>query len=213
MDPKKQTDSLLEWNRLNKFNAEQGFASALFQSMAQTSPIIDKFSMWLLAGTGATGALIISQIEKVIPHLTAVGIKWCLVLLIVSAIFGFFAKYKSLRCQIQTEMDNYIRELMVPIFAKHNEDESRIQEFARQRGLELETEINFMNVIEEVSSPFPFWVKWIIQRNVAKNKGNRQASYHIAVKAYIKQISYAFWQAFFFLAFIGAGAWFARGLA
>ena len=61
-------DPLFEWNRLNKENAEQEFASAFF-GMTSTSPLADKFSMWLFAGTGATSALLITQISTIIESL------------------------------------------------------------------------------------------------------------------------------------------------
>jgi len=180
--------------------------------MAHTNPAVDKFSLWLLAGTGASGALLISQIEAVLPHLTVKGFKLCLALLVVSAILGFFAKYKSLRCQIQTEMEEKLSELVAAIFAKHEEDEDKIQEYARQRGIELETEINFSNVVAEFAKPFPFWVKWLIVRQAKKSQGNRQAGYHVAIKAYFGQLRYTFWQAVAFLAFLCAGAWYARAI-
>ncbi|MEK6791012.1 MAG: hypothetical protein AABY45_04845 [Deltaproteobacteria bacterium] len=212
MSNSKQTDPLLEWNRLNKENAEQALVSATFKCMADTSPIVDKFSMWLLAGTGASGALLISRIEAVIPHLTATGFKWCLFFLIVSAILGFLAKYKSLRCQIQNEVNTKLTELMPAIFAKHKEDKTEIQEYAKQRGVALETDISLSKVIAEFAKPFPFWVRWLIERQVIKNQGNRQAGFHVAIKAYSGQLFFTFWQAVFFLAFLCAGAWYARGI-
>ncbi len=208
----KQTDPLLEWNRLNKENAEQAFASAIFESTTHTSPIVDKFSMWLLAGTGASGALLISQIEAVLPRLTAKGFKWCLLFLIVSAILGFLAKCSALCCQIQNAVLARLPELMAPIFAEHEEDETKIQEYTKQRGVALETNIDFSNVIAEFAKPFPFWVRWLIERQAMKNQGNRQAGYHVAIKAYVLQLSFTFWQAVFFLAFLCAGAWYARGI-
>lgn len=105
-------DPLLEWNRLNKENAEQGFVSALFQSMSETSPLVEKFSMWLLAGTGATSALLVTQIESVLPYLSSQGFKSCLVVLVVSAIAGFVAKYYSLRCEIQNKVQSKLTELL-----------------------------------------------------------------------------------------------------
>ncbi len=76
-------DPLIEWNRLNKENAEQGFVSAIYQSMSETTATVDKFSLWLLAGTGATGALLISQIKSVLPYLSQQGFKTCMVLLVI----------------------------------------------------------------------------------------------------------------------------------
>ena len=86
MTDSKSDDPLLEWNRLNKENAEHGFVSALFQSMSETSPLVEKFSMWLLAGSGATAALLITQIKSILPYLSEQGFKVCLVVLVVSAI-------------------------------------------------------------------------------------------------------------------------------
>lgn len=209
MSSSKQTDPLLEWNRLNKENAEQNLVSAIFKSGARTSPIVDKFSMWLLAGTGATGALLITQIDVVLLRLTPTGFRLGMGFLLLSAILGFVAKYKSLQCQIQTEVQEKITELMPIILDKHKEDETKIREYAEQRGLEIETDINFQNVIAEFVKPFPSWVKWLIERQVRKSQNNRQAGYHIAIMAYFGQLRYTFWQAVLFLAFLCAGAWYA----
>ncbi len=206
------TDPLEEWNRINKENAEQGFASALYSSLTHTSPIIDRFSLWLLAGSGASGALLIAQIENVLPYLTAKGFKVCMFFLIVSAILGFLAKYKALRCQIQVEMQSKLLELLAPIFAEHEQAEEQIQQYAEQRGMELDTELSFGKVVEEFSKPFPRWVKWLIKRQVSKNKGGRQAGHHIAIKAYVGQLRFTFWQAVMFIAFLSAGAWYAQAI-
>ena len=109
------SDPLIEWNRLNKENAEHGFVSAIFQSMAETSPLVDKFSMWLLAGTGATGALLITQIGSILPYLSQQGFKACLIILVGSAVVGFVAKYYSLRCEIQNKIQSKLTELIKPV--------------------------------------------------------------------------------------------------
>jgi hypothetical protein len=201
---------LIEWNRLNKEDAEQEIVSSLYQSMAETTVAIEKFSMWLLAGTGATGALLITQIESVLPYLSQEGFKVCMALLFVSAIFGFLAKYKSLRCAIQTQMQSKLSELIKPILAKHEQDEDEIQEHATQRGIQLETDIELSNIITEFSRPFPWWVKWIIVREVDQTWGDRQAGFHIMAKAYTSQIEWTFLQACCFLLFMFSGALFAK---
>ena len=75
-------DPLLERNRLNKENAEQNFVSEMFISASKTSPLTDKFSVWLFAGTGATGALLISQIQQIIPSLSLIGYRVCMFMLV-----------------------------------------------------------------------------------------------------------------------------------
>jgi len=205
-------DPLLEWNRLNKENAEHGFVSALFQSMSETSPLVEKFSMWLLAGTGATSALLVTQIESVLPYLSAQGFKSCLVVLVVSAISGFVAKYFSLRCEIQNKVQSKLAELLEPVLKKHEDDEYKIQEYAEQRGIALQTDIEFSNIINEFAKPFPFWVRWLISRKVQQVAGNRQAGFHIAVKAYTSQIRWTFFQVVLFLVFILTAALYANAI-
>jgi hypothetical protein len=205
-------DPLIEWNRINKENAEQGFVSALFQSMTETSPLIDKFSTWLLAGTGATGALFITQIKSILPYLKPEGFKVCLVVLVISAILGFIAKYHSLRCEIQSNVQSKLSELIKPVFAKHEEDETKIQDYAEKKGIELETEISLSKIMDEFSRPFPFWVKWLINRKITKTAGERQAGFHIAVKSYMSQLRWTFFQACMFLGFMLSAAWYANAI-
>lgn len=205
-------DPLLEWNRLNKENAEHGFVSALYQSMSETSPLVEKFSVWLLAGTGATAALLITQIESILPYLSEPGFKACLIVMVLSAIAGFVAKYYSLRCEIQNGIQSKLTELVKPVLDKHEADEEKIQEYAKQRGIALQTELDFSSIMNEFSRPFPFWVKWLIARKVAKENGDRQVGFHIAVKAYMSQIRWTFFQVVLFLAFILTAAWYANAI-
>jgi len=205
-------DPLVEWNRLNKENAEHGFVSALYQSMTETSPLVDKFSLWLLAGTGATGALLITQIKSVLPFLTQQGFKVCLVILVTSAFIGFVAKYFSLRCEIQSNVQSKFTELVTPVLAKHEQDEDTIQEYAEQRGMELQTDIDLASIMKEFSRPFPFWVKWLISRKIDKTSGDRQAGFHIAVKAYMSQLRWTLLQAVMFLVFMLTAAWYANAI-
>lgn len=205
-------DPLLEWNRLNIENAEQGFVSSLYQSISETTTAADKFSLWLLAGTGATGALLISQIKSILPFLSSEGFKVCMVLLVISASLGFVAKYKALRCEIQLQMQTKLQELLNPIFAKHEEDEEKIKEYATHRDIEIETEINFSNIITEFSKSFPWWVKLLMARQLKKTDGDRQAGHRIAFKAYMGQLRWSFFQACFYLAFMLSGAYYANAI-
>ncbi|MDG6774388.1 hypothetical protein QCB45_08585 [Thiomicrorhabdus sp. ZW0627] len=205
----KSDDPLLEWNRLNNENAEQGFVSGMFQSMSETSPIVDKFSMWLFAGTGATGALLISQIQSVLPYLSKIGFLICLAILVISAVTGFIAKFYALRCEIQNSVQRRLSELLQPILDKHANDKDQIQEIAEQNGIEVDTEIKLSNIIEEFSKPLPFWVKWLIKRQIEQKSGDRQAGLHIAVKAHTAQLGWTFIQATLFLLFMLAATYFA----
>lgn len=203
---------LVEWNRLNKENTEHGLVSALYQSVTETSPLVDKFSLWLLAGTGATGALLITQINSILPFLTQSGFKTCLIILVISAIVGFIAKYFSLHCQIQSNIQSKLVQLVEPIFDKHGANEEIIHEYAEQQGIELQTEININTILIEFAKPFPAWVRWLISRKTKNKLNDRQASFHIAVKAYMSQLYWTLLQAVLFLMFILVAAWYANAI-
>ena len=212
MNTEKTNEPLLEWNRLNKENAEQEFVSALYASLAETTNAVDRFSLWLLAGTGASGALLIAQIKSVLPFLTAPGFKVCMALLVTSSILGFLAKYRALRCEIQVRTLAKLKELLEPIFEEHEESEDQIQKMAEVKGVVLQTDLDMEAVISEFSKPFSRWVRFLIQRQVKKAGTERQAGYHIAIKQYVSQLRWTFLQSLFFLAFLITGAWFARAI-
>ncbi len=208
----KDDDLLIEWNQINKDNAEQGFVSAAFQSMTETSSLIGKFSTQLLAGTGATGALFITQVNSILPFLSSQGFKVCLVILVISAIFGFIAKYHSLNCEIQNNMQSKLRMLIKPVLEKHEKDEADIQEYAIQEGIELETDINLFKIMTEFVKPFPFWVKWLVVRRAVKTPVDRQAGFHVAVKSYVSQTHWTFLQTCAFIAFMLSATWYANAI-
>ena len=214
MTNSKEKDPLLSWNQANKNNAEQDFVSAMYKSITETTAAVDKFSMWLLAGTGATGALLISQVASILPYLSAKGFKVCMLLIVISAILGFLAKYKALRCEMQNQMQSSLQELLEPIFTKHEKNEEEISKLAEQRGIEIETDIDFQNVISEFSIPLPWWAKLLLAREVKKVESaegdNRQAGYHVAFRAYMGQMQWTFFQSFFYLAFMLSGAYYAN---
>ena len=212
MDDPKQNDPLLEWNRLNIENTEQAFASALYQSTSENTANLDWFSTWLLAGTGATGALLVTQIKAVVPFLTATGLRVCLWTLAASAIAGFFAKYKALRCALQLHLQERIKELMNPVFQKHAADEERIKDYAIKQQLKIETEINLQKVIQEFIKPLPWWVKIFAVWKTKRMKKDRQAGHRMAFMAYLRQVRWVFVQSLLFLAFMLVAAWYARSI-
>jgi hypothetical protein len=208
----KEDDPLLEWNRINNENLEQDFVSEMFINISNTSPLIDKFSIWLFAGTGVTGTLLISQIQGVIQGLSITGFKACMFMLIASAISAFVAKYWALRCQIQTDITQKLKNHMKGLFDEHEKNADEILEIAEKRGIELETEIQFENIINEFKKPFPFWTQWLMSRSVNKIKNNRQAGYHVAIKAYFWQLNFTLIQSLLFIAFLFFGGFYASSL-
>jgi hypothetical protein len=69
-------------------------------------------------------------------------------------------------------------------------------EIAKERGIELKTEIQLENMINEFKKPFPFWAQWLMSHSVNKTENNRQAGYHLAIKAYFWLANIINWSIF-----------------
>jgi len=155
----KDADPIIVWNDLTKENVKQEIVSAMYLSMSKSTTIIDKFSLWLLAGTGATGALLITQVSSVLPYLSLEGFQVCIYILVASALFGFFAKYRSIQCEIQVENLQYQQDNIVPIFNNHANTEKEISKLAPQAGVQVETGLDVLEIMHEFLKPFPSWIK------------------------------------------------------
>jgi hypothetical protein len=202
-------DSLAEWNRLNKANAENALTSAMFSSLISTSPVIDRFCSWLLAGTAATAALLVANADKLVPFLGEAGFRIAGVFLVVSGVFGLISKACAVQCQISIENEQRVRDFMSPILDKHAQDEEKILEFAQARGVSLLTELDLGRVLAEFAKPFPRWVGWLLGRHLAKHAGNPQIGYLLPIRFYLSQSLFMFLQVVFFLVFICAALFFA----
>lgn len=210
MSEEQSENPLLEWNRLNKYNAEQELTSAMFASILSTSPIVDRFSIWLLAGTGAAAALLVTSVQDILPFLSETGFKTCGAFLVISVLLGFMAKYKAISCQISYEIDVAIRKAMIPILQKHKNDEEKISEYAAEQGINLDTELDMGAVLKEFGKPFPWWVNWLINRNLRKHEGNQQMGYIEPANSYFWQCNYTLLQVLSFIAFVTTGVLYAN---
>ncbi len=207
-----EIDSLLELNKLYKERAEHDLVSAMFISIANTSHILDKFSMWLFAGTGATGALFITQINSILSNMSITGFNACLIMLIASSIFAFVAKYFSLCCQVGTQAITTFLEKANTIYENYTKDKDRIEEIARERGIELDTNLDPQIFHRESARQFPKFMQGWMMRHAQKPESDPQAGYHQIVQAYHTQSIFTLLQALAFIGFMCSGGWFAGSL-
>lgn len=76
---------------------EKDIAETFSTAITEPSPAIDTFSTWLLGGTAAAVALLLSNIDKLVPRLGVVPSKLILLALGVSVIFGLLQKFSALQ--------------------------------------------------------------------------------------------------------------------
>ncbi len=200
---------LQKWNRLNKENAEHSIVSVMFASVVSKSPEIDKFSTWLLVGTGGTATLLISNIKDIQNALSPLGFKIGLSLLVASGLMGILARCVNVFFQAGGDQQSKLIEQIQPFLDKHAEDEKKILELAKAQELTLETKIEVDRILKEYMKPFPSWTRWMFFLFVRKQKDNTQVGHLLPVKAFIWQTNLAFLQALLFISFFIAALYFA----
>jgi len=202
-DPK--TESLREWNRLARQNAENAIVSSMFEAGFKASEPIESFATWLLAGTAAVASFFISNADKLIPFIGKPGFLACGAFLCASCLLGLISKIFALRCKIQINAGAAIRGTFSGLLAEHQKEEEKINSNAKVWGITLETGIRMDRVLSEFFKPLPRWVAWLANRQLRKHAGDPQVGYFPVIKGMQWQGLFCALQALAFLGFLITG--------
>jgi hypothetical protein len=194
--------SLTKLAKIKKNSTEKEFARILFKSTTSSSPTIDKFSTWLLAGTGATAALMISNLTSLSSVLNSPSIKYSLYILAISSLLGFFAKYYSLRCQITDTTADSITDNLKHAFERHEDSNKSIKETANKHNITIDTDPDLEKPLREYIDAYPRLVKKYLEKKANDGMTDPLASYKLAAKCLYKQIVLTTSQFLLFLFFI-----------
>ncbi|MEX5531055.1 hypothetical protein [Pseudomonas syringae] len=210
-EPLPEPDHLAEWNRLNIQNAENGIVSVIFENIIESTRFFDNYSTWLTVGTGAATALLLTNVNSILPYLTAAGFKMSGVLLILSLLFGVLSKFFAIQCQVsdaQSEAKtNRIGNLLKPF----HEQVEKIEEAASVQGRQLVTELSMERVLTAVFKPYPKLVRWVFLKRMIKSTSNPHVGYLIPLRFFRYQCTSMLCQLVFL--FAGAGAAFLHAQA
>lgn len=202
-DPR--TESLREWNRLARQNAENAIVSSMFEAGFNASEPIETFSTWLLVGTAAVASFFITNADKLVPFIKHAGFLTCGMFLCFSCLFGLISRMFALRCKIQIATGAAVRKTFAEHLAKHQEEEKKIIESTAVWGITLETGIRIERVLSEFFAPLPRWVVWLVNRQLKKYLNNPQIGYIPVIKVLQWQGLFAAVQALSFLGFLITG--------
>ena len=98
MDEEKDSLELLR----DTFEQRAVWAGAL--SGAHNAPEMERFATWVLGLTGAAFALLIGNLDKVVPLIGAVGSVLAMMLMLLSAYFGFVARFQAYQIKVYTNL-------------------------------------------------------------------------------------------------------------
>ncbi|MDH5573084.1 MAG: hypothetical protein OEY89_15085, partial [Gammaproteobacteria bacterium] len=152
--------SLDNWAGITVENTERDLSKSIISSIISSNAVFDKFNTWLLAGTGVTIALVISNIDK-LSQLNNAGIgtyKNSIYILLASVILGLFAKAISVQIQTHLKIEENLKHVVKEIYKKHDRESEKIENMAKENKLVIETEINVYNVIKPIIDSMPSYL-------------------------------------------------------
>ncbi len=194
--------TLDNWAKNNSETAETNIVEGLFIGAMDASPIIDKFSTWLLAGTGITAALMITNLNKLVPLLSYTILKQSIYILIILALFGFLAKYKAIFCQIMLATEKEMKKRVMAAVDEYEKTENEIIEMAEGHELEVITDLDITVVYKEYCKAFPKIMHKSLLNQFVQGFDDRLAASRKAANSLFWQGNYTVLQFFIFLYFI-----------
>ncbi|MGA4563643.1 hypothetical protein ACK6TZ_01515 [Enterobacter hormaechei] len=164
----------------------------------ETTSILDKFSMWLLVGVGATATLMIANIDKVLPFITPLGFKISVFLLAISSIAGFASKYFALVVCSSATVTVRMTELIQSKIKEYAENCKIRDEIGRDVGYVSDIELSIDSFTEQYVSLFPFQglrnkVKKGMNFYSENRSGNRAAVHGVVfqgIALFVQALSY-----------------------
>ncbi len=203
-DSLKQIKAELE-SRAKKVNEECGrnFLRISLSSTIEISPVIDNYSTWILVGSGAIAALMINNVQSIIPILGEKGFKISIYILACSAIAGLFQKYRSLCVQSFITFANRIIDGANSLNSFQQTSFNELKQEANKLGIHLDTapEVDIENYRREVSKLLPFFLRRKALKNFDLGAKDDLHGWRKMIKSFKHQIVYFILQFVLFILF------------
>lgn len=151
----------------------------LILSTTKVVPDIDKFNMWMLAGSGATAALLVSNLGSITGALKIGATSWLFALLAISGLFGFLAKLCCVRVQSSMTVMGHV-----------------------EAALESSKNVDIELALNNFLSVFPFWARLAGKKASKKAKDDPLFGVRIVARHAIFQGIYTLLQGLTFILFI-----------
>lgn len=200
----KQIKTELE-SRARKVNEECGrnFLRISISSTIEISPVIDNYSTWMLAGCGAIAALMINNVQSIIPFLGERGFKISIYILVCSVISGLFQKYRSLCVQAFITFSDKIMSSANSLNSFQQNAFNELNQEANKHSIQLDVapEIDIQNYRNEVSKLLPFFLRRKALKNFDMGAKDDLHGWRKMIKSFKHQIVYFIFQFLLFLAF------------
>ncbi len=209
MTETRKPDPLSEWNRNVREGAENSLVSAMYEAGFTANEKVESFSAWLLAGSAAIAAFIVTESDSLMNVYGRGEFKIIGMSLLASCLVGFISKYYALRCGMQIKINEAVREKFAILLAQYYKEEEDINLTASKLGVTLETGIRMDRVLKDFYRPLPIWIRWYANRQLKKHEGNPQQGYLPIIRNMNRQFLFAVVQVVTFFFFLSSGLYYA----
>ena len=180
-----------------KKRTEDQILWAYYTSVFEMSPLVDRFATWLLAGIGATAALTITNIKGIANVLPFSQIKIGLLVLTVSALFGFIEKFLALDIQLTGTQEAKLREILKEASENYNRKIEGVKTAAAINNIDIRADIDTKSILQIFARAHPWYKR--IQMNKRRSVENSQKA---RLRRYYRQLTYTVFEFCGFLLFI-----------
>lgn len=203
MQEEKLKKAIDEWDAVIHENFHRGMINGASLATSETTSIIDKFSLWLLAGVGGTAALIIANIDKIIPYTGVGGFKYIVLFLCVSAILGFLSKYFSIVVHSSVAVNIRMAEISAEELKKYLENCKARDEVAEGIAYVSERDVDVNESLNDYKELYPTnFLRKKIKKTFEKMQQDKLYGNRSAVRCVIYQSVCLFLQALFYVFFL-----------
>jgi hypothetical protein len=182
---------LENYARITKEQTEIELAKTLFECGLTTSPAVDRAASWLLAGIGATAALVVANLDKTVAFIGPSRVSVVLWLLLAAALFGLLQKYMAILVQIQVHVALELKKSLVPILEAYAKKEEEFAEMAKPHVLKIDTQIQIEQFLRSIKEIVPWYQKWDFRRKITAGQADPLHLHKHAARLYNRQMLYA----------------------
>lgn len=196
-------EKIEKWEESINQTFHRGMVDAASAGVIETHSIFDKFNSWMLVGCGATAALIIVNIDKIIPNIATYGLKYGIIFLTLSACCGFIAKYFEIQASVAEATGQKTLELMKARVSEYEQAMKVFEDSTIGTNYKAKKKPEYNEFAESFINLFPYRIlRKTMRRHVISISGLPQPGNRKAVHAVVNQSILVCFQAVFYVVFL-----------
>jgi hypothetical protein len=153
-----------------------------------SSDVVDRYSTWLLVGTGAALTLAIANLDDLSVILTNLGTKGGLFAILLSLVAGLIQKTLAFRCQSEALVGKAASECFLSEKKAYSESQEALSNKANAVGQRVDIQFAAEEaVLDKLCECLPFHLRWWVQGVRMKIRRNPAFAYKRRLRLVVAQ--------------------------